>query len=151
MRWLPILLALVATHVAAEQDQAVFNNDQTAHPIDTAEVRPKRVAIIGAGASGAAAAMFINRAAREAELQRGMKKGELLGDLVVYEKNDYVGGRELEHMYCATDASGSTVVYPHGDKKLPHVELGASIFVSANQNLVAAAKVCPAALPAKPS
>lgn len=95
MRWLPILLALVATQVAADQDQAVFSNDHTAQPIDAAEVRPKRVAIIGAGASGAAAAMFISRAAREAEQQRGMKKGELLGDLVVYEKSDYVGGREL--------------------------------------------------------
>lgn len=99
MRWLPILLALAATHAAADQGdtQAVFaaDHDHTTQPIDAAEVRPKRVAIIGAGASGAAAAMFMSRAAREAEQQRGMKKGELLGDLVIYEKNDYVGGREL--------------------------------------------------------
>lgn len=99
MRWLPILLALAATHVVADTDngQAVFDvgHEATSQPIDATEVRPKRVAIIGAGASGAAAALFMSRAAREAEQQRGMKKGELLGDLVVYEQNDYVGGREL--------------------------------------------------------
>lgn len=36
---------------------------------------------------------------------------------------------------------GSTVVYPHSDPKLQAVELGASIFVGANENLVKAAKV----------
>lgn len=36
---------------------------------------------------------------------------------------------------------GSTVVYPHGDKNLRPVELGASIFVDANRNLVKGAKV----------
>ncbi|KAJ3480777.1 hypothetical protein NLJ89_g12261 [Agrocybe chaxingu] len=40
----------------------------------------------------------------------------------VYEKSDYVGGR-------------STVVYPYGNASLPELELGGSIFVTANKNL----------------
>jgi prenylcysteine oxidase/farnesylcysteine lyase len=48
----------------------------------------KRVAIIGAGASGSAAAFFLERAAREA----GLSKDEL--EIVVFEREDYVGGRK---------------------------------------------------------
>lgn len=36
---------------------------------------------------------------------------------------------------------GSTVVYPYDDESLKPIELGASIFVDANVNLVKAAKV----------
>jgi len=50
----------------------------------------KRVAIVGAGASGSAAAFFLERAAREA----GLKDGAL--EIVVYERNDYIGGSESE-------------------------------------------------------
>lgn len=49
---------------------------------------PKRVAIVGGGASGSSAAFFLSRAAREA----GIGEGAL--EIVVYEKNDYVGGSE---------------------------------------------------------
>jgi prenylcysteine oxidase/farnesylcysteine lyase len=59
-----------------------------------AQGAPKRVAIIGAGASGSAAAFFLRRAARIAEKRAGLEEGELLGDIIVFEKDDRVGGRE---------------------------------------------------------
>ncbi|TXT11838.1 uncharacterized protein COLE_02248 [Cutaneotrichosporon oleaginosum] len=104
---------------AAKPTHEVF-----AQPTD---LRRRRVAIVGAGASGSAAAFFLSRAAREAESRAGAPRGSLL-DIVVYEREDYIGGR-------------STVVYPHGDTNLRPVELGASIFVEANRNLVKAAKL----------
>lgn len=57
-------------------------------------VKRKRVAIVGAGASGSAAAFFLARAAREAESRAGVEHGSLL-DIVVYERENYIGGREL--------------------------------------------------------
>jgi prenylcysteine oxidase/farnesylcysteine lyase len=48
----------------------------------------KRLAIIGAGASGSSAAFFARRAAREA----GVIEEQL--EIVVFEKEDYVGGSE---------------------------------------------------------
>jgi prenylcysteine oxidase/farnesylcysteine lyase len=59
-----------------------------------AQNEAKRVAIVGAGASGAAAAFFLRRAARVAEKRAGLMEGELLGEVVVYETADWVGGRE---------------------------------------------------------
>ncbi|KAL7412229.1 Prenylcysteine lyase-domain-containing protein [Mrakia frigida] len=81
--------------------------------------KAKRVAIVGAGASGSSAAFFLSRAAREA----GLKDGAL--EIVVYERNNYIGGR-------------STTVHPYGDLTLPPIELGASVFVDANLNLMRA-------------
>ncbi|OCF36073.1 prenylcysteine oxidase/farnesylcysteine lyase [Kwoniella heveanensis CBS 569] len=89
--------------------------------------RPKRVAIVGAGASGTSAAFFLRRAARVVERRLGLNEGNLLGEIVVFEKEGYVGGR-------------STVVYPHGDERLRWQELGGSIFVDANKNMMRAAK-----------
>lgn len=37
-------------------------------------------------------------------------------------------------------STGSLVVHPYGNKSIPAVELGASIFVDANRNLMRAAK-----------
>ncbi|WVF66428.1 hypothetical protein IAT40_001168 [Kwoniella sp. CBS 6097] len=93
----------------------------------TPSARPKRVAIIGAGASGTSAAFFLRRAATVAEKRLSSDGGKLLGDIVVFDKEDYVGGR-------------STVVYPHGDKSLRAQELGGSIFVASNKNMVRAAE-----------
>ena len=56
--------------------------------------RPKRVAIIGAGASGSAAAFFMRRAGRIMEQRIGVLEGRLLGEIVVFDREDYVGGRE---------------------------------------------------------
>lgn len=54
-------------------------------PRPTAHTGRRRVAVIGAGASGSAAAFFLDRAAKEANAHV---------DVVVYEKNDYIGGSE---------------------------------------------------------
>ncbi|WWC58035.1 uncharacterized protein I303_100570 [Kwoniella dejecticola CBS 10117] len=85
--------------------------------------RPKRVAIVGAGASGSAAAFFLRRAARVVESRLGLEEGSRLGEIVVFEKEGYVGGR-------------STTVYPHSDPRLRAQELGGSIFVEANRNMM---------------
>jgi len=93
--FLPFLLQVSADHSNLHHDaihpeaygyvasQAVFAQDQS-----------KRVAIVGAGASGSAAAFFLSRAARIAEQRAGLEPGELLGQIVVYEREERVGGRE---------------------------------------------------------
>lgn len=43
--------------------------------------------------------------------------------------------------YNLTTGIGSTTVYPHGDSRLRPQELGASIFVDSNRNLVKAVEV----------
>lgn len=57
------------------------------------QLRPKRVLIVGAGASGSAAAFFLRRAARVMEERIGVEEGRLVGEIVVVEKEGYVGGR----------------------------------------------------------
>ncbi|KAF8898344.1 Prenylcysteine lyase-domain-containing protein [Infundibulicybe gibba] len=74
---------------------------------------PSRVAVIGAGAGGSSAAFWISK---------GKERFGVDIEVDVYERESYVGGR-------------STVVYPHGDKSLPAIELGASIFADVNKNL----------------
>ncbi|OZJ06019.1 hypothetical protein BZG36_01079 [Bifiguratus adelaidae] len=69
----------------------------------------KRVAVIGAGAGGSSAAFWLSRAFADTHNL----------DISVFERNDYVGGR-------------STVVRYRKDI----VELGASIFVPVNYNLM---------------
>ena len=76
----------------------------------------KNVAIIGAGSGGASAAYFLSRF--KSPCQRL--------NITIYERNHYVGGR-------------STTVNVYADPELP-VELGASIFVKVNHNLLAAAR-----------
>ncbi|EDR15109.1 uncharacterized protein LACBIDRAFT_300931 [Laccaria bicolor S238N-H82] len=77
-----------------------------------------RIAIIGAGAGGSSAAFWISKAKERFGLEV---------EIDVYERADYIGGR-------------STVVYPYSNSSLPPLELGASIFVSANKNLWRAAE-----------
>ncbi|KAL9601009.1 MAG: hypothetical protein Q9219_002831 [cf. Caloplaca sp. 3 TL-2023] len=74
------------------------------------------VAIIGAGSAGASAAYYLNKF--KSPCQRI--------NITIYERNSYVGGR-------------STTVNIYGDPAEP-AELGASIFVKVNHNLVNAAK-----------
>ena len=76
----------------------------------------KSVAIIGAGSGGASAAYYLNR----------FKHPCSRINITVYERSTYVGGR-------------STTVDVYGDPAEP-VELGASIFVEVNKNLVSAAR-----------
>ncbi|KAL8948937.1 MAG: hypothetical protein Q9222_004913 [Ikaeria aurantiellina] len=77
---------------------------------------PLNVAVIGAGSAGASAAYYLH------EFQDLCQRI----NITVYERNDYVGGR-------------STTVNVYGDPNEP-VELGASIFVQMNHNLVNAAQ-----------
>ncbi|BGP29569.1 hypothetical protein JCM10296v2_001308 [Rhodotorula toruloides] len=93
------------------------------------EARPPRVAIVGAGAGGSSAAYFLRHFG-------DLKGAGLETEVTVYDQSDYVGGR-------------STVIWPWNDDPLtsphnasdPPVELGASIFVSANKNLQKARRV----------
>ncbi|THV06108.1 FAD/NAD(P)-binding domain-containing protein [Dendrothele bispora CBS 962.96] len=77
-----------------------------------------RIAIIGAGAAGSSAAFWISKA---------QERFGVNVEIDVYERSSYVGGR-------------STTVYPHDDPSLPPVELGASIYVQSNKNMVKAAE-----------
>lgn len=76
----------------------------------------KSVAVIGAGSGGASAAFYLNRFRHPCSRL----------NITVYERSSYVGGR-------------STTVDVYGDPTEP-VELGASIFVKVNKNLVSAAR-----------
>ncbi|GLB36511.1 putative prenylcysteine lyase [Lyophyllum shimeji] len=80
-------------------------------PIPTVKV--PRIAIIGAGAGGSSAAFWISKAKERFGLSL---------EVDVYEREPYIGGR-------------STTVYPYSNTSLPPLEVGASIFVSANKNL----------------
>ncbi|KAG6857603.1 hypothetical protein H0H87_010171 [Tephrocybe sp. NHM501043] len=72
-----------------------------------------RIAIIGAGAGGSSAAFWISKA---------KERFNLSVEVDVYEKASYIGGRSI-------------TVHPYHNTSLPPLELGASIFVSANKNL----------------
>ncbi|KAG8529087.1 uncharacterized protein KY384_005722 [Bacidia gigantensis] len=78
----------------------------------------RRVAIIGAGSAGSSAAYYIHHYTQGC--------GRI--DITVYERNNYVGGRS------------TTVQTYDDDERGEPVELGASIFVEVNQNLMHAVK-----------
>ncbi|KUM56663.1 hypothetical protein ACN42_g10542 [Penicillium freii] len=84
---------------------------------EAASTAPKRVAIIGAGAGGSFAAYQLRKLADEADIPV---------DITVYERESYIGGR-------------STTVNVFNDPAYP-IELGASIFVQINYNLVNASR-----------
>ncbi|KAG2142556.1 FAD/NAD(P)-binding domain-containing protein [Suillus cothurnatus] len=94
----------------------LFKTKESAH-IEQAHVSP-RIAIIGAGAGGSSAAFWISKAKQNFGIDV---------EIDVYERSDYIGGR-------------STVVYPYNDTTFAPLELGASIFVDANKNLMRASK-----------
>ncbi|KAL2835016.1 hypothetical protein BDW59DRAFT_136979 [Aspergillus cavernicola] len=86
-------------------------------PLDSSEPGPKQVAVIGAGAAGASTAYSLR------------KYADSLGipvNITVFERDSYVGGR-------------STTVNVFDDPAYP-IELGASIFVKVNYNLVNASQ-----------
>ncbi|KAG8922639.1 hypothetical protein FRC02_011729 [Tulasnella sp. 418] len=87
------------------------------YPVRRDEENPLKIAIIGAGAGGSSAAFFL-----------GMAKDRFGHHINIdlFERNSYIGGR-------------STAVHPYGDPSLPPQELGASIFIDANKNLIRAA------------
>ena len=91
-----------------------------------------RIAIIGAGAGGSSAAFWLSKARTRLGINF---------EIDVYESRGYIGGREykilhlIDHSPITGKTLGSTIVYPYDNSSLPELELGASIFVQANQNL----------------
>ncbi|CAE6414165.1 unnamed protein product [Rhizoctonia solani] len=118
-----VLKAALATSICVYGAQASSQHNQRPgqHPF-TSQVKAGtdefKVAIIGAGAAGSSAAFWLSRAKS--------RLGENI-TVTIYERNDYVGGR-------------STTVRPYDDKTIPTVELGGSIYVDANKNMVRAVK-----------
>ena len=92
------LLLLQPFQKSRSTDFPVFIIEDYTYPSDKHEaaitqLRPKRVAVVGAGASGSAAAFFLRRAGRVMEERIGVSPGNLIGDIVVFDKEGYVGGR----------------------------------------------------------
>ena len=81
----PPSLALKLTH------GYTYPAEPHAHVLNTTA---KRVAVIGAGASGSSAAWFLTRAADVVAARLGVERHALLDEIVVFEKNKYIGGRE---------------------------------------------------------
>jgi prenylcysteine oxidase/farnesylcysteine lyase len=63
-----------------------------------ADATPRRVAIIGAGASGSSAAWFLDRAAGVVAGRLGKEKRQVLSEIVILEREGHVGGREYLYM-----------------------------------------------------
>ncbi|KAJ5294100.1 hypothetical protein N7508_008921 [Penicillium antarcticum] len=93
------------------------NAAEQQQPLQAVDATPKKVAIIGAGAGGSFTAYQLRKLADEAGIPV---------KITVYERESYVGGR-------------STTVNVFGDPAYP-IELGASIFVQVNYNLVNASR-----------
>jgi prenylcysteine oxidase/farnesylcysteine lyase len=98
-----VLLALYTStdtrqkHASRVTNSAIVENytyPASAHPLAQAQTRPKRIAIVGAGASGSSAAFFMRRAGRTMEQRTRREAGELIGEVVVFERENYVGGSE---------------------------------------------------------
>lgn len=85
----------------------------------------KRIAIIGAGASGSSAALWLSTAQSKLDdlWTNGARDCPATLDVTVFERSEQVGGR-------------SRVVHPYNNTSYPPVELGASIFADVNPNMV---------------
>ncbi|KAJ5835119.1 Prenylcysteine oxidase [Penicillium robsamsonii] len=95
-----------------------FGNAAEQEPLrEVVSASPKRVAVIGAGAAGSFTAY---------QLRKLADKANIPVDITVYERESYVGGR-------------STTVNVFDNPAYP-IELGASIFVQINYNLVNASR-----------
>lgn len=88
----------------------------------TAIHHPKRIAIVGAGASGSSAAFFLSRAARATH-------GEGAVELVVFERDGRVGGRSTTVKAYGPDGADGEGAADDDEGRGNPVELGASIFV----------------------
>jgi prenylcysteine oxidase/farnesylcysteine lyase len=93
---LAILLLLTSTYLIASYPSTpafpTFRPEPDfKYQSDVVEGEPKRIAIIGAGASGSAAAWFLSRAGRVMKERTGR---EVVGEITVFERDERVGGRE---------------------------------------------------------
>ena len=70
------------------------------------ERKPRRVAIIGAGASGSSAAWFLSRAAGVVADRLGVEKDRLLEDIVVFDREERPGGRESDRRFTQAGTAG---------------------------------------------
>lgn len=71
-----------------------YRYDGESHHAAANQTRAKRIAVIGAGASGSSAAWFIKRAGRIVEERLGKREGEVLGEIVIYDMEERIGGSE---------------------------------------------------------
>lgn len=113
-----IPLALASTLGAQAASQHVLHSGQRPLHGQSGSTGELKVAIIGAGAAGTSAAFWLSKAKS--------RLGENV-TVTIFEKSDYVGGR-------------STTVMPYDDPTVKPIEIGGSVFVSANKNLVRAVK-----------
>ncbi|RMY95780.1 hypothetical protein D0862_08676 [Hortaea werneckii] len=116
MRLSSALLAITAREalkVVAGGEQVPLTDTTNTEHVDT----PLNVAIIGAGAAGSSSAYHLAQFAQEVHLPI---------NITIFDRNPYIGGR-------------STTVNVYDDPTEP-VELGASIFVEANQILLNATR-----------
>lgn len=112
-----------------------LKSTQTIHVEEQVANAAPRIAIIGAGAAGSSAAFWISKVKQRSDVDV---------EVDVYERSSYIGGRECHPQRSSfVDAPvtiGSTTVYPYDDPTYAPIELGASIFVNANKNLMRASK-----------
>lgn len=134
---LAAFLATGALAVSGQQSpgQHPFVGPDTSQPplpdsLATAECPPegpviKRIAIVGAGASGASAALWLSTAQTKLDdlWAKGLRECPAVLDVTIFERTELVGGR-------------TRIVHPYGNQSYPPVELGASIFADVNPNMV---------------
>jgi len=108
---LALLSVLPVVTSQSDHQQSVLFDGQSHNQPST-----KQIAIIGAGSAGASTAYYLHKFANDANQPI---------NITVFDRNGYVGGR-------------STTVQPFNDSMQPAIELGASIFVAVNHNLVSA-------------
>jgi prenylcysteine oxidase/farnesylcysteine lyase len=93
---LAILLLLTSTYlIASYPSTPAFPTFKTEpdfiYQSNVVEGEPKKIAIIGAGASGSSAAWFLSRAGRVMKERTGR---EVIGEITVFERDERVGGRK---------------------------------------------------------
>ncbi|KAI9484518.1 Prenylcysteine lyase-domain-containing protein [Zychaea mexicana] len=120
MRWLTsaIVVAFIATLISYNSITITTTAAaQVQQTVLQAPAPEKRVAIIGGGAAGTSAAYWINNA-----FPKGISDSVKVS-ATIYERNSYLGGR-------------STVVPIKDDPALGLIEVGASIYIERNYNLM---------------
>ena len=103
---LAILLLLTSTYLIASYPSTPAFPTFKPEPgfkyqSDVIKGGPKRIAIIGAGASGSSAAWFLSRAGRAMKQRTGR---EVIGEITVFERDERVGGRKSRSLSMSAGA-----------------------------------------------